>query len=46
MKNIIHKLYAKLVPRRKMIRKAMNECFSVLIYEKVKFNGMAELLDI
>ena len=25
LKNILHKLYAKLVPRRKMIRKAINE---------------------
>jgi len=46
LKNILHKLYAKLVPRRKMIRKAMNECFYTLIHETHKFNGAAELLDI
>ena len=46
LKNILHKLYAKLVPRRKMIRKAMNECFFALIHETHKFNGAAELLDI
>ena len=46
LKNILHKLYAKLVPRRKMIRKAMNECFFALIHENHKFNGAAELLDI
>lgn len=46
LKNILHKLYAKLVPRRKMIRKAINETFFSLIHEKHKFNGAAELLDI
>lgn len=46
LKNILHKLYAKLVPRRKMIRKAMNECFFLLIHENYSFNGAAELLDI
>lgn len=45
-KNILHKLYAKIVPRRKMIRKAMNECFFNLIHETHKFNGTAEILDI
>lgn len=46
LKNILHKLYAKLVPRRKMIRKAINECFFALIHETHRFNGAAELLDI
>ena len=46
LKNILHKLYAKLVPRRKMIRKAINEWFFALIHENHKFNGAAELLDI
>ena len=46
LKNILHKLYAKIVPRRKMIRRAMNECFYQLIHESVSFNGAAELLDI
>lgn len=46
LKNILHRLYAKLVPRRKMIRKAINDCFYTLIHENFKFNGAAELLDI
>lgn len=46
LKNILHKLYAKLVPRRKMIRKAINETFYNLIHECHKFNGASELLDI
>lgn len=46
LKNILHRLYAKLVPRRKMIRKAINDCFHSLIHENVKFNGAPELLDI
>jgi serine/threonine-protein phosphatase 2A regulatory subunit B' len=46
LKNILHKLYAKLVPRRKMIRKAKTDCFHILIHEIHKFNGASELLDI
>lgn len=46
LKNILHRLYAKLVPRRKMIRKAITDCFHTLIHESYKFNGAAELLDI
>mmetsp|Transcript_37124 Transcript_37124/g.43347 ORF Transcript_37124/g.43347 Transcript_37124/m.43347 type:complete len:487 (-) Transcript_37124:157-1617(-) len=46
LKNILHRLYAKLVPRRKMIRKAITDCFYTLIHENYKFNGAAELLDI
>lgn len=46
LKNILHRLYAKLVPRRKMIRKAITDCFQTLIHENFKFNGSAELLDI
>ena len=46
LKNILHKLYAKLVPRRKMIRKAITDCFNLLIHEIHKFNGASELLDI
>lgn len=46
LKNILHRLYAKLVPRRKMIRKAINDCFYTLIHENFKFNGASELLDI
>lgn len=43
LKNILHKLYAKLVPRRKMIRKAITDCFHILIHEIHKFNGASEL---
>jgi len=46
LKNILHRLYAKLVPRRKMIRKAVTDTFYTLIHEVYKFNGAAELLDI
>ena len=46
LKNILHKLYAKFVPRRKMIRKAITDCFHLLIHEIHKFNGASELLDI
>ncbi len=46
LKNILHRLYAKLVPRRKMIRKAITDTFNTLIHETYKFNGTSELLDI
>ena len=46
LKNILHRLYAKLVPRRKMIRKAMADTFNALIHENYKFNGTSELQDI
>ena len=46
LKNILHRLYAKLVPRRKMIRKAITDNFNTLIHESYKFNGTSELLDI
>jgi len=46
LKNILHRLYAKLVARRKMIRRAMNDQFLNLIHESYKFNGASELLDI
>ena len=46
LKNILYKLYVKLVPRRKMIRKAITNCFLLLIHENHKFNGTSELLNI
>lgn len=46
LKNILHKLYAKLVPRRKLIRKAITDLFQLLIHDIHKFNGASELLDI
>lgn len=42
----MHRLYAKLVPRRKIIRKGINDLFNSLIHENFKFNGTSELLDI
>ncbi len=41
LKTILHKIYAKVVPRRKMIRKAFSDTFYDLIHEKHKFNGTA-----
>ena len=46
LKNILHRLYAKLVPRRKMIRNAITNTFYTLIHENYNFIGAAELLDI
>lgn len=46
LKNILHRLYSKLVPRRKMIRKIITDTFQTLIHERYKFNGISELLDI
>ena len=46
LKNVLHRLYAKLVPRRKMIRKAINDCFLTMIHDTQRFNGASELLDI
>lgn len=46
LKNILHRLYAKIVPRRKLIRKTITDTFYTLIHETFKFNGAAELLDI
>jgi serine/threonine-protein phosphatase 2A regulatory subunit B' len=46
LKNILHRLYAKLVPRRKLIRRAINDQFYTLIHETVAFTGAPELLDI
>ena len=45
-KSILHKLYAKLVPRRKIIRKSINESFLSMIHENRKYNGANELLEI
>ena len=42
----MHKLYAKLVPIIKVIRRVITECFHLLIHEIHKFNGVWELLDI
>ena len=46
LKIILHKLYIRAIGRRKMIRKAISNCFYTLIHENHKFNGASELLDI
>ena len=46
LKNILHRIYAKLVPRRKLIRKGISDILNSLVTERVKMNGTAELLDI
>ena len=46
LKIILHRIYAKLIPRRRMIRKAINDLFLSLLYEIHKFNGISELLQI
>lgn len=43
LKNILHRLYSKLVPRRKLIRKGITDLFNSLIHENYKFNGTSEL---
>lgn len=46
LKNILHKLYSKLVPRRKMIRKQIDQTLTNLIHEGHRHNGVGEMLDI
>lgn len=46
LKNILHRLYSKLVPWRKLIRKGITDIFNSLIHENFKFNGTSELQDI
>jgi serine/threonine-protein phosphatase 2A regulatory subunit B' len=46
MKRIIHKLYQKVVKRRKHFRKMFNNQFLTLIYERPSGKGANEILDI
>jgi serine/threonine-protein phosphatase 2A regulatory subunit B' len=46
MKRIIHKLYQKVVKRRKHFRKMFNNQFLTLIYERPSSKGANEILDI
>jgi len=46
VKTILHRLYAKIIPRRKIIRKAMTDILLTMVHEDVKFNGANELLEI
>jgi len=46
LKTILHRIYAKFMPLRSFIRKAMNNLFHSFVYEEGKHNGVAELLEI
>lgn len=46
LKTVLHRTYAKLIPRRKIIRKSINESFLSMIHENRKCNGANELLEI
>lgn len=46
LKQITHKLYSKVVKRRRMFRKMFNNHFITLIYERPTSHGANEILDI
>lgn len=46
LKQIVHKLYAKVIKRRKTFRKMFNNHFLYIIYERPSSNGANEILDI
>lgn len=46
LKTILHKIYAKCVMRRKLIRRAFSHFFYELIYERPHFHGINEILEI
>ena len=46
LKTILHKMYAKCVMRRKMVRRAFSHSFFELIYERAHFSGVNEILEI
>lgn len=46
LKQITHKLYSKVVKRRRLFRRMFNNHFITLIYEKPTSNGPNEILDI
>lgn len=46
LKKILHTMYAKVVSRRKLIRKSINDTLYQLIHEGFSFNGTSELLEI
>ena len=46
LKQIVHKLYAKVVRRRKVFRKMFNNHFITLVHESEIANGVSEILDI
>lgn len=46
LKQIVHKLYAKVIKRRKVFRKMFNNHFITLVHERDMENGVSEILDI
>jgi len=46
LKTILHRIYARFMSLRAMIRKALNNVFFVFVYETRRHNGIAELLEI
>ena len=46
LKIILHKIYEKVVLKRSMIRRSINDCLYDMIHTDPKFNGAHELLNI
>ncbi|CAB11096.1 Serine/threonine-protein phosphatase 2A 56 kDa regulatory subunit delta 2 isoform [Schizosaccharomyces pombe] len=46
LKTTLHRIYGKFLNLRSYIRKSMNNVFLQFIYEREKFHGIAELLEI
>jgi len=46
LKQVVHKMYAKVIKRRKMFRKMFNNHFISIVYEKPNAVGAPEILDI
>lgn len=46
LKDILYKLYLKLVQRRKLFRPAMQNKYKLLINEEHKFAGIGKLLEV
>lgn len=46
LKTIAHRLYSRLVPRRKIFRRAMTDVFLSIIHENKKCNGANEILEL
>ena len=46
LKQVVHKLYAKVIKRRKLFRKMFNNHFLSIVYEKPNSVGASEILDI
>ena len=42
----LHKLYAKVIPRRKLIRTILKETLQIATYEEIQFTGIAEILEL